>query len=403
MSVKVSVVKCLDYLPSNLEKSIKQSLELISDNSSLIPKNSKILLKPNLLSSTKGPDKLANTHTEFMRALAELLKREYNSDVYIGDSSGGASYGKTNDAFEVSGLSRLAKELSINLVNFDNTGAVTLTNEKNKIQKSFQVTNFLQEVDFIISVPKLKTHTLLGFTGAVKNMMGVVPGSGKRDMHFIAPRPLQMSYCIVDLFSLVKPHLNIMDAIWGMEGDGPAAGNPRNVGLILASRDAVALDTVALEISGFKSKEVDLIKDASSRGLGIGDLSEIDVVGDRIEDIKVNDFKKPQSWIREFVLDYCPEFILKRGFLGMTSGEPVIDVKLCQKCGMCIQGCPVDAIDTLEDGNLKVRKKDCIECFCCHELCPHNAVKIKLPLMIILLKFTFRTLKKILNLFRKNK
>ena len=109
----------------------------------------------------------------------------------------------------------------------------------------------MRTVDFIVSVPKLKTHGLTQYTGAIKNMMGTIPGNGKKNVHLIAPKADGFAKALVDIFQMSPPHLIVMDAIVGMGGNGPNAGQPRKVGLILASRDSVAMDAVASSIIGF--------------------------------------------------------------------------------------------------------------------------------------------------------
>lgn len=378
MQASVAIVRCQDYEYKKVDSAIRKCLELLPKD--VIPENKRVLLKPNLLSSTRGPDKPVNTHPVIVEVLARILKEEYGCKVYIGDSSGGMSYGQTKRAFEISGLNDVAGRLGLQLVNFENTGVINLRNETNKIKKEFPVTRFIKDIDFIISLPKLKTHAQVGFTGAVKNMMGIVPGSGKRDMHLAGIKPWQMAQCIIDLYSLVKPDLSIMDAVIGMEGDGPAAGGPKEIGLILAGKDAVSLDTVALEITGYNSKDMEFIKDAYKRGLGIGDIDKIKILGGSLTEFRINDFKKPANRVRDYIANYVPGFILRKGFSGMTSGLPIIDQILCKRCNICYDNCPVKTIKKLPNGQLEIDYTNCIECYCCHELCPHDAIEIKLPL-----------------------
>lgn len=392
MTCKVAIVRCPDYNYSNVNTAVKRCIDLLPKDA--IPKNKRILLKPNLLSSRKGPDVPVNTHPVIVEVLARILKEEYSAIVYIGDSCGGMSYGQTQSALMVSGMCDISKRLGIQLVNFENNGIINLKNENNKIRKEFPITKFIRDVDFIISLPKLKTHSLVGYTGAVKNMMGLVPGSGKRDMHLSAPKPWQMEHCIVDLYGLVKPHFAVMDAIVSMEGDGPAAGIPKGTRLILASTDAVALDTIALEITGYNSKEMIFIKDAKNRRLGVGDIDEIEIVGESIEDVYIRDFKKPIGGIKDYVINFIPGPILKKMYAGMTSGEPIISQILCKRCNMCYDNCPVKAIEYFSDGNLKINSARCIECYCCHEFCPYNAIVIKVPIFV-------RVIRVMLNLARK--
>ncbi len=395
MRAKVAIVRCADYGYANVDKAIRQCLELVPPNQLL--KNKKILLKPNLLSSTKGPDSPINTHPAIVEALAKVLIDEYGCIVYVGDSSGGMSYGQTKRSFEISGLLDVAKRIGIKLINFENTGVIRLSNQSNVIKKEFSVSKIVNEVDFIIDLPKLKTHSLVGFTGAMKNMMGIVPGSGKRDMHISAPRKFEMENCIVDLYGLVKPHFVIMDAVISMEGDGPSAGNPRDTKFLLAGEDGVAVDVVALEIAGYQSKDMFFIKSAKERNFGTGNMDDIEIVGEKIEDIKIKDFKKPVGKVTDYILNFIPSGLMRKMFEGMTSGMPFIIQGLCRRCNVCYDNCPVKTIVQLPDGRLEIDRKHCIECYCCHEFCPHNAIKIKIPLSVQFVKKTISVARAILK------
>lgn len=395
MQAKVAVVKCPDYEYRNVDQAIRQCIGLLGD--SVVPRSKRVLLKPNLLSSTKGCERAVNTHPAVLEVLARILKEEYNCNIYIGDSSGGMSYGQTKRSFEIMGLDSVAKRLGIELVNLEGTRVVNLRNEKNRIKKEFSITGFIRDIDLIISVPKLKTHSLVGFTGGIKNMMGLVPGSGKRDMHAAAPKAHKMAECIVDLYSLVKPDLCVMDAVIGMEGDGPAAGNPRNIGLILMSTDCVALDTVAAGVIGYNAGDIEFIKDAAGRGLGAGDIDEIEILGEQLKDIKISDFEKPVSRIKDYLINNLPGFILRTGYAGMTTGLPVIDQRLCKRCNICYDNCPVQTIEKSPDGKVIIDHSNCIECYCCHELCPHTAIDIKLPLSAKLVRSGIDMVKRVIG------
>jgi len=394
MKTNVSIVRCADYEYANIEKAIRKSIELLGKD--VFPRKKRVLLKPNLISSTKGPDKPVNTHPVFVEIVASVLQNEFHNKVFIGDSSGGMSYGKTLQSYQNSGLVDVERITGAELLNFESAGIVTLRNEKNKIKKEFNVTKFFNEVDFIISLPKLKSHSLVGYTGAVKNMMGLVPGAGKREMHFIAPKVTDMLKCIVDLYSLVRPNLSIMDAVIGMDGEGPAAGNPKNIGLVLASSDAVALDAVALEIAGYNPGKTEFIVDAEARGLGVGSLENIEVRGESINDVRIKDFEIPSSMVKNLFINCMPSWVFKIGFSAMTSGVPVIQKSICKRCNVCYDSCPVNAIEK-KNGYLKVKHAQCIECYCCHELCPYDAIKIRLPLTARLVRVAMSVLKKVLK------
>ena len=131
------------------------------------------------------------------------------------------------------------------------------------------------------------------YTGAIKNMLGVVPGENKSKYHKVASATGSMADMLVDIFGYVKPQLAIMDAIVGMEGNGPLHGHPRKIGAIIASIDSVAVDAVGSAVINYSPLEISTTKIAAERGLGEGNIHKIDVVGVEINKVKVRGFKKP--------------------------------------------------------------------------------------------------------------
>jgi len=220
---KVSVLRCNDYNPDLIYNVIKESLKNINFE---IPTNKKILLKPNVLGQRK-PETAVDTHPAVLDALCRLLK-EHNNEIWIGDSGGISAYGGTKRAFEISGIGAVAKKHNAKLISFEGSKRKKIIDNNAKILKEFILAEEPFEADLIINVPKLKTHVLMRYTGAVKNMFGCVPGGGKSEKHALAPNEDLFSNLLLDIYQNVTPHLNIMDAIIGLEGDGPgSAGTPK--------------------------------------------------------------------------------------------------------------------------------------------------------------------------------
>jgi Pyruvate/2-oxoacid:ferredoxin oxidoreductase delta subunit len=227
------------------------------------------------------------------------------------------------------------------------------------------------ESDVVINLPKLKTHTLTLLTGAVKNMFGAVPGFRKAEMHKLFPRPGEFASMLVDLFGQVRPALNIMDAILSMEGNGPSSGSPKETGLIAVSDDAVALDAVISGVIGFPPDRIDTTRLAGQRGLGVSDREKIEVTGDAASVI-VGDFDLPSNLGMRLIPGPVARLVAPLVWLKL-----VIDKDKCTGCEMCFKSCPVKTIEP--DGDkFRVVHEGCVQCMCCHELCPENAVEIKL-------------------------
>jgi len=182
---------------------------------------------------------------------------------------------------------------------------------------------------------------------------------------------------MADILFTIHPALAIMDGIIGMEGNGPAAGSPRKVGLVLASRDFVALDAVASSIIGYNPLDVDIIRIAAEKGLGVAELGKIDVKGTDLEKVKLDDFELVSNI--NTLLNKIPSFLL---FIGrfvapyLLKVEPEINRERCTGCGICIEHCPTGAV-RLSSRVPEINRKKCIKCFCCQEFCPQKAVEIK--------------------------
>jgi len=384
MKSKVALVKCSDYSPQNVASSIKQIFQLLSLNE-LIKPGQKILLKPNLLTSL-SPDKGATTHPEIVKAIADGVK-DLGALPFIGDSPGGTglSYEKV---LKETGM----KALGIPIVNFEEKGMRKFLpagrhggNPGKKIDPIY-VSNVALSFDLIINIPKLKTHELTLITCGIKNMFGCVPGLHKVNYHLDAPSPEEFSEALVDLFEKIKPAMTIADAVTAMEGQGPVGGTLRDLGLILASKDTVALDAVCSKIMGFEPLDIPTTRIADQRGIGEADIGEIDILGGNLPVYK--DFKHPSgitSMINRMPLLFRP---LLRPLIGLIKVRPRIDTKKCVKCMICINSCPTKAID---GKSFKINKNKCIMCFCCREFCRYNAVDLKESFLWKILSKTKKT------------
>ena len=265
-----------------------------------------------------------------------------------------------------------------------NTEVIDVPYPSGKIMKSIKTIKPVLEVDKIISIPKIKTHMMTVYSGAVKNMFGIIPGSYKAEYHLRFDDTSDFADLLIDICSFSKPVLTIMDAIIGMEGYGPTNGTPKKVGLVMASRDPYALDAIAAKVIGLEGSQVPTIRKSIDRGLYDGNIDGIDILGEAINDVKVEDFKKPTVKVAfNFYSLLIPKPLLKRinRFIKPT---PRFNKIKCKGCAMCAKSCPPNAI-TMENGKPKVQLENCIRCFCCHELCAFDAVQIKRPWFLRLL------------------
>lgn len=367
----VSIEKCQSYDNDLVDIAIKKSIENLGGIDKYIKKGDKVFLKVNLLKKNK-PDDAVTTHPAIVESIAKILK-DAGAIPIIGDSPGGPfTKGLLKSIYSTTGMEDVAKKTGA-LLNFD-TDEATVKIHSGKIIKSATIMKAIIESDKIISLPKLKTHGMTVYTGAVKNQFGTIPGLVKPGYHLSMPNVEDFSDMLIDLNLFFKPTLTIMDAIVGMEGNGPSAGNPKHVGLIISSDDVFSLDTIATSIIGLKPDDVPTVYMANRRNLGL--LNDIEIKGANIDSVKVKDFKIPTR--RNFkVTDKIPHFM--NGFIDKhIKPYPYFEHSICKSCGICASNCPPKAIKMVEK-KPTVDLKVCIRCFCCQELCPYKAVKIKKP------------------------
>jgi TPP-dependent indolepyruvate ferredoxin oxidoreductase alpha subunit len=205
-------------------------------------------------------------------------------------------------------------------------------------------------------------------------MYGTIPGGLRSRYHGLYQGLNDFNQMLNDVFSVVIPQLTIMDGIMAMEGQGPAAGKLRNLGMILSSRDAVALDAVATGITGLNPSSVNTIRFAAERGLGTGDIARIEVCGEEMDHIKVNDFKYPVV-LPGALLKKIPAFLL-RYILNNVALKPYIRTQKCTGCRECEKICPAGAA-LVVNGKAGINRDLCIQCMCCHEVCRFDAVEVK--------------------------
>ena len=244
--------------------------------------------------------------------------------------------------------------------------------------KRFTMATAVLSADVVINLPKLKTHALALFTGGVKNLLGCLPGLHKGQMHLRAQQPEAFAQALVDLLAAVRPAVTLMDGVVGMEGNGPRNGRPRAVGAILASCDPVALDAVACDLVGISPFSVHTTRLAHGQGLGIGDLAQIEVLGESIESLRVTPFALPSSHSSVFTR-FGGRFAADR-----IVAKPAVNLERCRSCWVCVDSCPAGAL--VKDTTKPLFHDDkCIHCYCCQEMCPHDAISLRRPLLARLL------------------
>lgn len=369
---KVHIARCDDYEYQKVEAAVFECFEAVPQVRQKLFEGARVLIKTNLL-MRKNPDDAVTTNPAVVEAIVRYLQA-LGCKPIIGDSPGGP-YNEWNlkGVYKAAGMTAVAEKTGCEL-NFD-TGVAEVHNEKAKLLKTMQIIKVAQEADFVISAAKLKTHGMMTYTGAVKNLFGVIPGIIKAEYHFKMNNTANFAEHLVDICEYVNPLMTIIDAVDGMEGDGPSAGVKKHVGLILASSNPYALDVAAVNIAGISPSIVPTIVAAEARGLMSSDVKDIEISGVALKEIGIEPFKLPKSINVNFVGGRLPK-TLERYVTNTFRPQPTFDHSRCVGCEDCRRSCPPDAIKMV-NGKPVVDLDKCIRCFCCHELCPIKAVDIK--------------------------
>ena len=366
MKSKVSIVGCDDYEPEKVYQKIKEGVYLLDGIDSFIKRGEQVLLKPNFLTG-RSPEKCVNTHPAIVRAVAKLVL-ELGARPVIGDSP---QLGSALRVAEKCGVAEIARELDIEIVEFE---PIEVKYPEGKYFKHFTLGKAVLEADKIINLPKLKTHSLTFLTLAVKNMFGCVPGARKAQWHMRTSQKgvEYFSRMLLDLCTLTRPVLSIVDGISSMEGKGPGFGESRQLKLIIAGTDAVSVDAVIAKGLRVTPERFPTWKIALDERYGTAHLDEIEVLGKSIDEVRIDDFQYPPK-ITE-IKGFFKTFLV---FLkGSLTTRPFIDTTRCEKCNNCIEACPLKCIAALEEGYV-TNSKECIQCLCCMEVCPHGAIDLK--------------------------
>jgi len=411
----VALVKCDSYDYEDVKRALDKSLDLI-DALDFVKPGMKIGIKANLVTGSAA-DKAITTHPVLLKRLCELLTKK-GATVVIGDSPGGLyTPAFVQNVYKACGLQELETisaispssrssspedicvDTSCTVTGPDSssqTASVTL-NQNFSIKdaqykdasslKSFTYTGWLDDVDAIIGFSKLKTHAMMGMSCAVKNMFGCIPGTTKPEYHMRFPDEKAFANVMVDLNEFFKPALYIVDAIDGMEGNGPTAGEKRHIGAVLSSKRPYGLDMVCASMIGMGISDVQTLLVANERGLGPKDVSEVSILGNySLDDARVPDFKRAtihQSITFEggSAFNRIKSIAVKLAY----STKPLVKKDECIGCKKCHDTCPARAITMVSSsgaskkgtGNIpQINRSKCIKCFCCQEFCPVGAMKV---------------------------
>ncbi len=346
-----------------IEDAVRQWFDQLRDPK--MKRSKRVLIKPNALGAYH-PDQAVTTHPIVLEAIIRyFLKR--GKEVWIGDSPGGTV--SVQKVWETCGWQDLAERYPIKLVNLSTSGYRELKYDGIPIK----ISEALFQCGIVINVAKYKTHSLMTFTGALKNLYGLIPGMIKSEYHRLHPDTKSFAELLLALYGLCRSKItySIIDGIVGMDGIGPSAGNPKHFGLLMGSDNIPALDTIAAQMMGLKIKDVPYLWGAlHNEGILPSKISvPHSFINHKLADVDIRVVK-----LRKESLKYMPK-ILRYAFKKVYYYYPEVS-RRCVRCGVCVKSCPVKAIAWQQDGFPLVDKDMCIKCMCCHELCPTQAIDI---------------------------
>lgn len=360
----VTLKACRTYDESAVQHAVDALFELCGGADRFIRPGQRVLVKLNLLMK-RTPDQATTTHPAVAKAIVRTIQR-MGAIPILADSPGGPyTKGMLAGVYEACGMNAVAQETGCELN--DDFSVTSRYLESGTAARHLDLIGVLDHVDAVITVGKLKTHGLTTMTGCVKNLYGTIPGTTKVEYHARYQDVALFSDMLLDICAAVKPCFSILDAVVGMEGEGPSGGRPREIGALIGSSSPHAADAVGARLIGLQPQQVTTLEAALNRGL----LGEYTLLGDPIEPMIIRDFDIPMglrrgSWVR--MMNALPQAFRPR---------PVFTHKRCDGCGTCVRACPAETIHMDSNHRPHVDVKTCIRCYCCQELCPKTDVEVR--------------------------
>lgn len=261
---KTALVHIEHAPPNNIESSVGKCLDGIGWKK-IVPKGAKVGIKVNV-----GWDRFVPGCTTSPRVVAGIIKKLEKRVSKIDVIEINSLAHDATKGFEVTGFKSMAGRLGVNLLNLTNDSYKAFKIKLRGNVVLLKVASSLFDYDVFVTAPVFKTHGLTTFTGAIKNQWGCI-----KKTRFLFH--LEVDQFLAELNSIIKPHLAVGDGTIVMEGQGPKLGEPRRLDLVMASKDIVAMDSVASYIFGFDPQKIYHFKNCERKGIGIADIKKIRV------------------------------------------------------------------------------------------------------------------------------
>jgi uncharacterized protein (DUF362 family) len=272
---RVHIARAADY-SADLAAIIGGQYESFRDEVPLAGK--RVVLKPNLVEYHR--DKVINTNPRVIAAVIELCRSEGAAEIIVAEGPG--HWRNLEFLVAESGLGEVLRDYGVRLVDLNHDEPVkTLNLGRLTGLEYLYLTRTVMKADVFISMPKLKTHHWAGATLSLKNLFGTLPGIcygwPKNELHW---RGIPNS--IIDIALTHTPHLAIVDAVVGMEGDGPLNGTAKHVGALVMGTDLVAVDASCCRLMGLPPERIPHLALGAAKKLGRLEATEIEQVGEPI-------------------------------------------------------------------------------------------------------------------------
>lgn len=367
----VALTRAKGYSYETVRDAVRRQFELLGVQRNEL-EGKRIVIKPNLLMK-RAPERFTTTHPMVVRCIVEqLLSLGVQAEgITLADSPGGPyTCAALEGIYRVSGMRQALEGTGVRL-NMDVSHVRVRCGAYSQCA-AFDLITPVAQADYVINVPKLKTHCMMTLSAGVKNLFGCVPGLMKPELHYRFPQEGRFAGMLVDLAQTVRPALTILDAIVSMEGDGPSSGTARETDLIAGARNPHALDAVVCRLAGLPDPAT--LRDA--RGRRLLTQAAPHTVGDTVEPFSPR-LKAPRSKSSTFV-DSLPGMLrrpVEKIAVSLAQPRPQVDTRRCVGCGKCAESCPAHTI-SLTDGKASIQHKRCIRCYCCQEMCPVQAIGV---------------------------
>jgi uncharacterized protein (DUF362 family)/NAD-dependent dihydropyrimidine dehydrogenase PreA subunit len=374
----VVAARCTEYEFEAVQAALRRALAPLGGMAAFVHPGERIALKVNLLLGV-APEEAITTHPAVVAAVAVAVREAGAHPVVMESPGSGILHMKSvvNRVYRKTGLLEAADRYGFELN--QEMGSQAVSFPEARLVRRLEVMDPILEADGVINLAKFKTHTFMTFTGATKNLFGVIPGLNKVGFHGKFADPVRFADMLLDVAGFVGPRLSIMDGVVGLEGKGPGTGGKaRPLGFLLVGTDTVAIDVVCCRIARIDTEAVPVLVAAHERGMWSGRAADIDTAGVPVAELLVKDFLLPARHVRERgdspvgTVERLARPILRGGF----SPRPRPKKGRCTRCASCVQACPTKAMSL----NEKVAEVDddlCIRCYCCHEVCPSAAIDLE--------------------------